>query len=254
MLNVFGGRFGTCDGVSRRSFLRVGALGLAGLALPDVLKARALATKDGTAKNTAVIQVFLSGGPTHLETYDLKPDAPKEFRGDFKPIPTKLAGVQLSEYFPRQAQVMDKIAVIRSLHHDSADHGIGSHWTMTGFPSSSSFMPAPTTGPASGSIAARMRGPNAPGLPPYVSMPKHAHVRKRLVPGRRLQTRSTWDGDPHTTASACATWTWPGGLSMARLEDRRYLLEKLDNMERQSATPPARWTASTTSPRRRMRW
>src|SRR3954467_14575353 len=99
MLDVFGGRFGACDGVSRRSFLRAGALGLGGLALPDLLRGRAAAAKAGAvAKDTAVIQIFLFGGPTHLETYALKPDARKEIRGEFKPIPTNVDGVQISEY------------------------------------------------------------------------------------------------------------------------------------------------------------
>src|ERR1700712_3365511 len=116
MLDVFGGRFGACDGVSRRSFLRAGAIGMAGLALPDLLRGRALAARQGEAvKDTAVIQIFLFGGPTHLETYDLKPDAPKEIRGEFKPIPTNVSGVQISEYFPRQARAMDKMAIVRSL-------------------------------------------------------------------------------------------------------------------------------------------
>src|SRR5262245_50810727 len=120
MLDVFGGRYGTCDGVSRRSFLRVGALGLAGLTLPDVLRIRAEAGKSGGAKDTAVIQIFLGGGPTHLDTYDLKPDAPKEIRGEFNPIHTNVSGVDICELMPKQAQVMDKMALIRSLHHDTA--------------------------------------------------------------------------------------------------------------------------------------
>src|SRR5690348_3561303 len=137
MLDIFGGRFGMCDGLSRRSFLRVGALGLGGLALPDLLRLRAEAGP--SAKDTAVIQVFLQGGPTHIDTYDPKPDAPKEYAGEFKAIPTSLPGVMLGELLTRQAALMDKLAVVRSLHHDTPDHNVGTHWVLTGFPSAQSF-------------------------------------------------------------------------------------------------------------------
>src|SRR3954452_20508457 len=130
MLDLIAGR----DGSSRRGFLRVGALGVAGLTLPDLLRHRAEAAAKGEAtKDTAVIQIILGGGPSHIETYDPKPDAPREFRGELGAIATRVPGVFLSELMPRQARVMDKLAVVRSLHHTTSDHNVGSHWIMTGF-------------------------------------------------------------------------------------------------------------------------
>lgn len=230
MLDVFGGRFGACDGVSRRSFLKVGALGLAGLALPDALRGRARAAARGEAvKETAVIQVFLFGGPTHLETYDPKPDAPKEIRGEFKTIGTNVGGVQVCEHFPRQARAMDKMALVRSLHHETADHGSGAHWTMTGFPSSSPFQRA-NDRPSVGSIAAKLKGPNAAGVPPYVSMPNAPTFGSASYLGAGYNPFSVdgnAQGNPRVRNLDLAS-----GLDMGRLEDRRYLLSKLDRIER----------------------
>src|ERR1700693_5098258 len=97
MLEVNGPGYRTCDGLSRRSFLRVGFLGLAGLSLADHLRLQA-AAKDTTTKDTAVILVWLGGGPSHLDMYDLKPDAPVEFRGEFREIDTNVAGIRIGEH------------------------------------------------------------------------------------------------------------------------------------------------------------
>src|SRR5262245_22007970 len=107
-----------CDGLSRRSFLQAGALGLAGLALPDVLRARARAAEQGRAtRDTAVILIWLDGGPTHMDMYDLKPGAPEEYRGPMQATKTNVPGTEICDQMPAQAQVMDKITIIRSLHH-----------------------------------------------------------------------------------------------------------------------------------------
>jgi hypothetical protein len=231
MLDVFGGRFGTCDGVSRRSFLRAGALGMAGLALPDILRLRARAAESGAAvKDTAVIQVFLQGGPTHIDTYDLKPEAPKEFRGEFSPIKTNVGGVEICELMPRQARVMDKLAILRSLHHDTADHNVGTHWVMTGFPSAQSFQRT-NDRPSVGSIAARLRGPNRSGVPPYVAIPNMPQYGSGSYLGPGYNPFSI-DGDPSANFRV-RNLEPAGGLTMSRLEDRRYLLAKLDRIERE---------------------
>jgi uncharacterized protein (DUF1501 family) len=230
MLDIIGGRYGTCDGASRRSFLRVGVLGLAGLALPDVLRLRAQARGLGRpAKDTAVIQVFLGGGMTHIDTYDLKPDAPREFRGEFQPIATNVPGVSLCELFPRQARALDKMAVIRSLHHTTADHNSGQHWVMTGFPAS---QPSQATNdrPSVGSVAARLRGAGGPGVPPYVAIPNaptFAHAAY-LGPG---YNPFSLGGDP-TRDVKVRDLDPPRGLSLERLSDRRYLLAQLDRIDR----------------------
>src|SRR5205814_3445098 len=133
-LDVRGPAYSSCDGVSRRSFLKVGFLGLAGLSLADHLRIKAAAAEaDQPTRDTAVILVWMGGGPSHIDMYDLKPSAPAEFRGEFKPIPTVVPGVQIGEHLPRQAKVMDKLAVLRSAFHTNAGHGMGSQWMQTGY-------------------------------------------------------------------------------------------------------------------------
>src|SRR5208283_1422423 len=118
MLELTGKSYGNCDGVTRRSFLKIGSLGLAGLTLPDLLRLRAAEAAAGKdVADTAVIQLWCGGGPTQIETYDPKPDAPAEYRGPFKPIRTKVSGIDICEVFPRQAQLADKFAIIRSCAH-----------------------------------------------------------------------------------------------------------------------------------------
>src|SRR4051812_24248538 len=172
MLDILGGGTWTDGGASRRSFLRIGALGLGGLTLSDWLRLKGSAATTGPRRpDTAVIQVFLGGGPSHIDTYDPKPAAPREFRGEFRPIATRVPGIALSEMLPRHAQVMDKLAILRSLHHTLADHGPGTHWVMTGYPPRQAS-PQANERPSAGSIAARLRGANRPGVPPYVALPR----------------------------------------------------------------------------------
>src|SRR3989454_12143014 len=110
MLTIYGNRSRFCDGISRRNFLKVGALGLGGLALPQLLEAE---SQMGIRRShKAVIMIFLPGGPSHQDIFDLKTDAPKEVRGDFKPIKTKVAGIQICEHLPRLARIMDKLVLI----------------------------------------------------------------------------------------------------------------------------------------------
>src|SRR5439155_11435852 len=132
MLTIWGRRQPFCDGISRRNFLQIGAFG-AGLTLADVLRARAAQDPASvkTSGNKAAIMIYLPGGPSHMDMYDLKPEAPREFRGEFKPIDTNVPGVQICEQFPLQAKMWDKLAVVRSVvavdeHSDS--------YVMTGYP------------------------------------------------------------------------------------------------------------------------
>src|SRR5271166_667486 len=113
MLTVWGGKQRYCDGLSRRNFLKIGAFG-AGLTLADMLRARAVAARQSgkPASNKAAIMIYLPGGPSHMDMYDLKPDAPKEFKGEFNPIATNVSGVQICEHFAMQAKMWDKLAVI----------------------------------------------------------------------------------------------------------------------------------------------
>src|SRR5689334_22450573 len=132
MLSILG------DGVTRREALRVGGLGFTGLSLGGLFRARANAaqptTRTGTfGKAKACIVVFNYGGPSHIDTFDLKPDAPAEIRGEFKPINTKLPGVSIGEHLPKLAGLADQYAVVRSVTHNDNDHAIGAYLALTGY-------------------------------------------------------------------------------------------------------------------------
>src|SRR6266508_2761782 len=120
MLTIYGTRQRFCDGVSRRNFLKIGALGLGGLTLPQILQAESQSGIRSSHK--AVIMIFLPGGPSHQDIFDLKTDAPTEIRGEFKPIPTNVPGIQICEHLPLLAKMMDRFAVIRSLSDAVDDH------------------------------------------------------------------------------------------------------------------------------------
>jgi hypothetical protein len=125
--------------LNRRSMLKVGALAVGDLTLPGLLRARVGQSPSSNRKS--VILVWLAGGPSHIDMYDLKPNAPAEVRGEFKPIATNVAGIQIGEHLPRQAQLFDKLSVVRSAYHTNAGHGMGSQWMQTRSPRT----PTPTT-------------------------------------------------------------------------------------------------------------
>ena len=120
MLTIYGNRSQFCDGVSRRNFMKIGALGLAGLSLPQILRTEAAAGMRNPHK--AVIMVYLPGGPSHQDMFDLKPDAPTDIRGEFNPIKTNVNGIQICEHMPQLARMMDKAAIIRSLVGSEGQH------------------------------------------------------------------------------------------------------------------------------------
>ncbi len=235
MLRISGNdRHRYCDGLSRRSFLQAGLLGAAGLALPDALRLRARAGQSG--RDTAVIMVWLDGGPTHMDTYDVKTQAPAEYRGAMKTTRTNVTGVEICDLLPEQAKVADKLAVVRSLHHTTGDHFAGAHWMLTGYHGSTAANLDPMY-PSAGSVTARLRGPNRPGLPAYVAVPVAASVG--LVPGynsaaylgKAFNPFQT-GGDPNSPAFSVRNLKLPGGMTMAQLEDRRQLLAGFDSLRR----------------------
>ncbi|MEZ6141895.1 MAG: DUF1501 domain-containing protein [Zavarzinella sp.] len=165
-------RHTNCEGTSRRDFIRIGALGMGALTLPDLLRARAASTVAGSSsKNTSVIWVWLSGGPTHVETFDPKMDAPVEYRSMTGSVKTKIPGLELGGSFSQMAEIAEKFAFVRSFAHKNSSHGGGTHWVMTGYNSASAGNGGSSTRPGLGSIAARHRGISAPtGLPTYVRL------------------------------------------------------------------------------------
>ena len=120
-----------CDGLTRRSFVQLGVAGMASAGLGDVMRAKAISAESRGKKDTSAILIWLDGGPSHLDLYDLKPDAPSEVRGLWRPIPTNVPGIEIGELFPKQAKVADKFSIVRSLHHDTGDHFAGGHRMLT---------------------------------------------------------------------------------------------------------------------------
>jgi hypothetical protein len=163
MLTLFGPSHRYCDGVSRRSFLKVGGLVMGGLGLPELLRAEARAGVGRSHK--AVIMVYLSGGLAHQDTFDLKPDAPDGIRGEFKPIATRVPGIQVGELLPRVAAMTDKLAVIRSVVGLRDEHS--SFQNITGFPMDISRREGK---PHFGSVISKAQGPTNPVVPPFVDL------------------------------------------------------------------------------------
>ncbi len=229
-----------CDGLGRRDFLRIGALGWGGLTLADVLRAESRAADAGNpprpASDRSVILVWLDGGPPQHETYDPKPDAPAEYRGPLKPIATAIPGVQVSELLPGHARLLDRTSIIRSLHHDNGDHFAAAHWMLTGYLGSNARSMAPQY-PSAGSIVAKTLGPRRPGMPAYVGLPRTHSVG--IVPGYHggAYLGSQYhpfiaDGNPSSDRYQVPNLALPTGVNESRLEGRRSLLASFSRARR----------------------
>lgn len=188
MLSIPGKPGSTCDGFSRREFLRVGGAGMFGLTLGDIFRLQALANetpdaskpKNGWGQAQSVILLFLQGGPSHIDIWDPKPDAPSNIRGEFKPIKTNVPGIWLSEVMPLLAQQMDKATLIRSVSYTPAglfNHTAAIYQMMTGYtpdrvsPSGQLEPPSPNDFPHAGAQIARLKPPNVSMLP-FVMLPR----------------------------------------------------------------------------------
>ncbi|HVU88853.1 MAG TPA: DUF1501 domain-containing protein [Pirellulales bacterium] len=227
-----------CDGLSRRSFVQIGAAGMAAVGLPTILRAKEESAQRGLPrKDTSVILVWLDGGPSHMDLYDLKPEAPTEYRGLWQPIPTNVPGIEISELFPRQAKVADKFSIVRSLHHNTGDHFAGGHIILTGRSGASGADQAGKY-PSIGSIAAKTLGPRVPGMPAYVAVPYAASIGIRPgyfganYLGREHNPFET-DGDPNSDSFKVQNLNLPANMSLARLEDRQTLFRDFDRMRRE---------------------
>src|SRR5579885_681503 len=221
MLTLLGRAQRYCDGLSRRNFLKIGAFG-AGLTLAEMLRARALAAKAGgrPASNKAAIMIYLPGGPSHMDMYDLKPDAPKEFRGEFKPIATNVSGIEICEHMPLQAKMFDKLAVVRSIvsvdeHSDSL--------VMTGYPERENRT---ANHPSFGSVVSKLRGSANGEVPPYVSL--RGMSRYGTEPGfLGIAHRPFTPG-----GAALQNLRLPRDVSLDRLEQRKALVSGFDDLRR----------------------
>ena len=242
MLTIPGDRSRFCDGISRRNWLKIGALGMGGLSLPQILRAEAqsagtvVAGSRGPIKG--IIMVLLPGGPTHLDMYDLKPDAPTEIRGELNPIATRVPGIDICELMPRLAGIADKLTLIRSLMGFQNDHN--THWCTTGWEShppmkSSPVIPGypPGDWPTLGAVLSKQFGPRVAGVPPTVDLiPTHYDARFIM---RTPPTQAGYLGSAHAGFEVDAVDRRNlslNGVSLRRLADRRSLLGSFDRFRR----------------------
>jgi hypothetical protein len=218
MLSIFGQGKKLCDGLTRREWLRVGGLAFAGLSLADVLRLRAANNETGRPKS--VIMIWMRGGPSHIDSYDMKPDAPAEIRGEFEPIATNVPGIQICEHMPRQATIMDKLAILRGIRsNDLGDHT--PHYIITGSGDRGQH-------PAFGSVVSYLR-PTNDGLPRYVSL-------MYRPPGLYDNEGPLYCGPAHRPfaprGEGLANMTLAAGVSHDRLRERRELMQAFDGMSR----------------------
>ncbi len=229
MLRLEGAGTRFCDGVSRRSFLRIGGLGLGGLALPEILRAQEqspAAVRSGGLGHKAVIMVYLPGGPPHQDTFDLKTNVPAEVRGPLRPIPTNVDGIQVCELLPRLAKIMDKLVPIRTIVGAKDRHE--SFQCLTGRLNEN----LPRGGwPELGAVVSHLKGPTQSAVPPFMAL------------SPRMQHRPYNNGTPGFLGPSHAPFKPEdegrddltlNGVSIDRLEDRKSLLASLDTFRREA--------------------
>ena len=210
-----------CDGISRRDFLHLGMLSTLGLSAADLFRLQANSPAGGQ-KQTSCILIWLDGGPSHLDTFDLKPDAPSEIRSAFGEIPTSVPGLRICEHLPRTARIMDRVALIRSLTHELGNHDTGARFMLTG------NRPGPSLEfPSLGSIVASRSEFQNP-LPPYIAIPADnvGGNSGAAKPGFLSAAFSAFNvgNDP----SRVQDLNPPEGVTFARTERRREMLERMD--------------------------
>ena len=229
--------------VNRRNMLKAGWAGMAGLSLPGLLRGRAKAAEQGRPirGSKSVILLWMAGGPSHIDTWDPKPDRPEENRGPFGVIPTRLPGVSFCEHLPRQAAMLDKFTIIRSVDCRFSNHEPNKVFQTANLDAEPRINPGADRYPAIGSIVAKMHGPNHPTMPPYVAfMKSRSHLAfagdlgKTYDPfladqAARLPVYNNVGLDTGTTSGA-EFFTLPNGLSPERLQGRRSLLKTLDQL------------------------
>jgi hypothetical protein len=222
---------GDCENFHRRDFLRVGMLSVLGLsmsqyfALAEGSKKTQIAGRTTGTADSAIL-IWLGGGPSHIDTFDPKPDAPLEIRGNFKPVNTNVAGIQLSEHLAKTSRVMDKLCVVRSVTSPTAAHEIGTHYMLTG------FLPLPGFAvPSYGAVASHLLGPRS-ALPPYISIQQPGSEMGAGFLGASLNPFCP-GGDPADPNFQVRDLNPPANMAPDKQDRRRALRAVVDNAFRQ---------------------
>ena len=223
---------------SRRAVLRAGTLGIGGLTLPQLLSLRAAQSAEAR-RDTAVILFWMTGGPSHIDTYDMKPAAPAEIRGPFRPIATSQPGLDVCELLPRHAALGDRLTVIRSFRHQYGVHDDAQHLVQTGYPQLNARQ-AGQTHPCQGSVASLLRGPVTSGMPPYVCIPEdyrsHAGFYQSAAFLSSRHNALNSGGDQALGNYRPSEFALPVEVPAARLGRRRELLTALDSAQAAAAS------------------
>ena len=237
-----------CDGINRRDALRVGA-GAFGLTLESLLRRQAAATEkgiDNRRDDVSLIVLFLKGGLSTIDTLDMKPHAPSEFRGEFDPIATNVPGIEVCNHLPRLSRVADKFALLRSFTHTDSNHGPADHWMLTGYAPRAGFNPSLKPNnqfPSLGSIVAKSLGPRG-SVPPYVCLPR---MHSSCGPAYLGPTAAPFvvEADPNAPDFSVPDLLPPLTVDAGRLGSRRDLLQTVDRFAR-SEEAKANAAANTT--------
>lgn len=218
-----------CEGINRRDLLRVGGIGLFGLSLPVLLRAEASAAEAGTpSKDVNVILMWLDGGPSHIDMFDPKPEAPAEIRGEFGAVETNVKGIRISDQLPRLAKQTDKYSILRITSQDSS-HGTGNHYFLTGY----KFTPA-VVYPSYGSVYGRIKGFRN-GMPPYAIVNGVGQYTGAGYMGAVYNPFNV-GGDPNSDGFSVKDVSLPGGIGGDRLSRRRGVLDAVDQFQRNTET------------------
>ena len=225
MFDVETGSTRNCEGVNRREFLRVGALTAFGLSLPAILRHEALAS--GARKPISAILLWMNGGPSQLDTFDPKPDAPAEIRGEFGSIPTKIPGLRVTEYFPRLAACVDRYSVLRSVTSPDNGHETATHYLLTGY----KFTPA-IEYPSYGSVVQRELSSRSE-MPGYVLLGGYPFGYGGAGYMGGTYNPFTIEGNPGNAGFRVRDVSLRGGVPLERVRRRQTLLHALDVFQRE---------------------
>lgn len=234
MLRIDGRSFQNCSGITRRNVLQIGAP-LLGLGIADLLRLESQAAEAGhptSNSKKSLIVFWTDGGVSQQDSYDVKPDAPAEYRGMYQPIKTTVPGITLSERLPLQAKVMDRLSIVRSVHHENGIHAPSAHWMQTGY-----FGPTLARNaaqkPSFGSVIARSIGSRQPPMPAYVTVPKsEAFGYQGAVYLGKAFNPFEVAADPNAKDFKVPNLSLPNGLTSRSVDSRRALLKTFDTLRR----------------------